>query len=228
MISICIPTWEFHGKGVEYLTNLLNTIEKQTITDYEVIISDESETPIIKDCIKSHVLYDKIHYIHHQKKVVSHSENMNCALDHANGDIIKPMFQDDMFYYETALKIMLQKLETHNWAAATTFHLTDECDIVKNPLTPRIHPHMFLGSPSNIIMKRNNVRFDPNLIWLMDMDFYSKVTKIFGLPGIIRTPQIINRINKYRISNFVTEEQKSKEQDYLKNQELSIPHTAMI
>ena len=36
-MSIAIPTWETNGRGVEFLDDLLRTIEIQNFNDFEVI-----------------------------------------------------------------------------------------------------------------------------------------------------------------------------------------------
>ena len=49
MISICIPTYEMNGMGVEYLEYSFNILYSQTFKDFEIIISDHSESNLIKD-----------------------------------------------------------------------------------------------------------------------------------------------------------------------------------
>lgn len=41
-ISIGIPVYECHGMGWLYLSELLNSISKQSYKDVEVVISDQS------------------------------------------------------------------------------------------------------------------------------------------------------------------------------------------
>ena len=41
-ISIAIPTWESHGRGSEFINDLLRTIQIQTFKNFEVCISDHS------------------------------------------------------------------------------------------------------------------------------------------------------------------------------------------
>ena len=48
-ISICIPTWEQYGFGRKFLRELLTSIKKQTFTNYNVIISDHSESDSIEE-----------------------------------------------------------------------------------------------------------------------------------------------------------------------------------
>ena len=41
-ISIAVPTWESHGRGAEFINDLLRTIQVQSFKDFEVCISDHS------------------------------------------------------------------------------------------------------------------------------------------------------------------------------------------
>ena len=47
-ISICIPTWEQYGKGVNFLKNNFDRILTQTYKNFNVIISDHSKNDEIK------------------------------------------------------------------------------------------------------------------------------------------------------------------------------------
>ena len=51
-ISIAIPTWECNGRGVEFLDDLLRTIEIQKFKDFEVVISDHSENDDLVNKVK--------------------------------------------------------------------------------------------------------------------------------------------------------------------------------
>ena len=41
-ISICIPTYEFKGDGVKYLSELLDSLRKQTFKNFDIVVSDHS------------------------------------------------------------------------------------------------------------------------------------------------------------------------------------------
>ena len=47
-ISICIPTWEQYGRGVEFLKNNFEILLSQTYKNFNVIISDHSKDDNIK------------------------------------------------------------------------------------------------------------------------------------------------------------------------------------
>ena len=52
-LSIAIPTWECHGRGSEFLNDLLRTIEIQSFDEFEVCISDHSKDDwLINECCK--------------------------------------------------------------------------------------------------------------------------------------------------------------------------------
>ena len=40
--SICIPVWEQHGFGLQYIKDLIYSIQIQTFQNYEIVISDHS------------------------------------------------------------------------------------------------------------------------------------------------------------------------------------------
>ena len=47
-ISICIPTYEYKGRGVEFLAELFDSIERQTFRDFDIVISDHSKDDVIE------------------------------------------------------------------------------------------------------------------------------------------------------------------------------------
>ena len=46
-ISVCIPTYEFKGKGVKYLDDIFDGLRKQTFQDFDIVVSDTKEFYII-------------------------------------------------------------------------------------------------------------------------------------------------------------------------------------
>ena len=47
-ITVCIPTYEYKGRGVEFLAELFDSLERQTFTDFDIVISDHSKDDTIK------------------------------------------------------------------------------------------------------------------------------------------------------------------------------------
>lgn len=223
MISICVPVWEFRGKGIEYLSELLDSMLKQSYQDFEVVISDHSEDFAIRDFVMEHQLKDRTTYVRCERlRGVAHSANCNMALDNASRDIIKIMFQDDYFFDNDALKIMLDEIKGDvKWVAAATWHIKDE-DRSKLfglaiPAISNTHekpPFLRLGCPTNSMFVKNPARFDENLIWKMDIHFYQTMWHYLGNPNIITNPLFVTRRSKQQISEFVTKDQMNKEGAY--------------
>ena len=105
-VSIAIPTWENNGRGVEFLDDLIRTIEIQTLTDYEVIVSDHSENNDIKNVVKH---YERkgmnIKHVRNTENRGNGPANTNAAIDLCTGEIVKIMFQDDLFTDDAALEV---------------------------------------------------------------------------------------------------------------------------
>ena len=50
-LSIVIPTYEAGGRGPSFLTDLFKSIEIQTNKNFEIVVSDHSETGLIYDVV---------------------------------------------------------------------------------------------------------------------------------------------------------------------------------
>ena len=87
MVSILIPTYEMAGRSVEMLHDLLTSLDKQTYKDYEVIISDDSSNEDVSDYIKG---VNNVKYFRNDTTKGA-AFNLNHALTHAKGNIIKPI-----------------------------------------------------------------------------------------------------------------------------------------
>ena len=88
-VSIVIPfhwmkNWQF------FLTRCLESIEKQTFQDYEIVIS----------------------------KVGSMPETSNRVIQEARGELIKILYMDDFFTHENSLKEMVEAMENQDWLIA--------------------------------------------------------------------------------------------------------------
>ena len=63
-VSVAIPTFEYYGRGVEFLDDMFRTIASQTLKDVEVVISDQSIDDEIKNFIQvcPKEMLDKLEY----------------------------------------------------------------------------------------------------------------------------------------------------------------------
>lgn len=169
------------------LRTLLDSVSTQDYLEREIIVSDDSAGSDVEQyCIDYPY---NVCYVRNERRGKS-SINMNNAINHAQGDIIKPMFGDDYFVESDTLTKMVAALDDHRWAFATSTHSNDRPDFIPSP--HRSIKELALGEntygcPSAAIWKRSDLRFDERLIWLMDVEFYARMSQRYGVPAFVDT-----------------------------------------
>ena len=215
-ISVCIPAYEMKGSGVKYLKRLLQTIQKQKHQDFEVIISDHSDNNDLKNLVDEFKDSRFLHFFNSKNKGSS-SSNLNNAIDLSNYEKIKPMFQDDFFVNEYALTRVNEFLDENQWGASSCIHYLDSTKKYINEHEPGWNDNIknganSIGAPSVCFFNKSDLRFDENLIWFMDTDFYYRSYLKFGKPKIIQEILIANCLHENSITHsVVTDEIKAKE-----------------
>lgn len=188
-VSICIPSYN----QPESVRRLLDSIVLQKFSDYEVIITDDSETGAVGDVINGVRGIQVLKY-YRNKSSLGSPENWNKAISLAQGEYIKIMHHDDWFFDEDSLGEFVRALDQNpgtNFAFCCSNNVTPEGHMSSNCPSrsflrklrrdPRaIFPHNFIGSPSATIFKNNNeIYFDSKLKWVVDIDFYARFLEIF-------------------------------------------------
>lgn len=186
MISICITAHQ-HPRAVEMLEQLLISAWEQDYRQKEIVVSDDSEDDAVSSqCFR---YGSQIRYVRNQRPGKS-SINMNNAINHAQGDIIKPMFGDDYLVSPDTLMKMVDGLGDAQWGFATSTHSNDRPDFIPHPhrnIKELVLGENTYGCPSAMIFKKTDLRFDERLIWLMDVEFYVRMFQLYGSPAFIDT-----------------------------------------
>lgn len=182
------------GVGLQMLAELIISIQVQQNAEYEVIVSDTSGDELMqKLCRLRGVKYVEGRF--------GAPANLNNAINHAKGDIIKPMFQDDRFIERDALqKIQRVFDEGANWIACQSQNGGEE-GMREDLFKP--YPHVSVerlregentyGSPSAMAWRTSYLRFDENLPWLFDCEFYGRMAERYGVPSFVETPIFIRQ-----------------------------------
>lgn len=216
-VSIAIPCYEMHGNGGMFLDFQLDKISKQTYKNIEVVISDHSTSNLIYDVVKKWSDTLTIKYVRHDYKVGSSSANVNVAINNCTGDIIKIIFQDDFLYDDNSIAAIVDIFDLDNkWLVTTCLHTSDGVNFY-NRHVPRwnnmIHRGVNTISSPSVLTIRNDVdlRFDEDLIWLMDVDIYKRLYDKYGLPMILDEVTVVNRLWDSQLSNTIPQEIKNSE-----------------
>jgi len=208
-ISIVIPTWEQNGFGSGYLNELLNTIKSQTFNDFNVIISDHSLNDDIKNMLSSYSDSLEINYYRYDEKRGNSPANTNNGLRKANGDIIKIMFQDDLFCNVKSLETIVENFKSDDcqWLVNGCNHTSDGKHFT-NTMVPSWNDGILYGnntisSPSVLSFRNNDVEmFDEELVMLMDCEYYYRLSTKHGRSTIINDTLITNRMHENQISSM--------------------------
>jgi glycosyltransferase involved in cell wall biosynthesis len=206
-ISVCIPTYEYKGQGVQFLSELFDSLETQTFKDFDVVISDHSVDDEIMNFCRDNDYDLNITYIKNPNGRGYQSPNTNCVLQNAEGKILKLIYQDDIFVSDLALeKIKNAFIQTNcKWLFHGFSHTTDGVETHRD-CVPRwcdmmLEGRNLLGSPSCIaILNGCELEMDENIKLLIDTELYHRMRMEFGMPHIIEDILIANREHDIRIS----------------------------
>lgn len=184
-ISIVIPfhfgmkSWQF------FLTRCLESIEKQTFKDYEIILINHSTMPVTS----------------------------NRVMESAKGEIVKVLYVDDWLESEDYLEKLYEAFDNETeWVitAATTNkepYWTDDIERGNNKLgSPSALAYR------NYAVEE---KFDENLSWLLDCDLYKRLEKEYGEPKILTDIEVGIGIGDHQMTNTLTNQEKQEEIDYL-------------
>lgn len=180
-ISICIPAY----KKVGNLQRLLDSIVKQTYTDFEIIITDDSPDDSVKDLV---IMFSDSLAINYYKNepAVGTPGNWNIAIQKAKGEWIKLMHDDDWFAVPDALQIFSDAAVNTkcNFIFSACNNIYESGKEVneflsgwrKDMLEDNILNLFYLnviGHPSTVMHRRdNNLMYDTQYKWVVDIDFY--------------------------------------------------------
>lgn len=169
-----------------FLARLFHSLAKQTFRDFEIVLTKEGKM----------------------------AKNSNAAIKKCKGELVKVMYMDDFFNTTAALEIMVMQFEDPKvkWciAGATNNQFpewTDDIETGNNKL----------GSPSALMFRNKNpLLFDEKMSWLLDCDLYKRLHEKHGLPEIIAGSHIGIGIHPNQMTNKMTDKEKLKEHNYLK------------
>lgn len=190
-ISIAIPTIIKDENDLDYLKQSLDKISNQSFTDYEVVISDNSQNNLAENLCEQ---YKNKFSIVYKKNLdsIGMSANSNSVMDLCTGEYIKILHCDDFICSTDALKIIVNALDNSDkyWLVNGFNHSYDTINFFDTRI-PRYPDHLLvgnnlLGSPSNITIRNKDIEyFDTNLETSMDHEWYHRLRMKYGMPLII-------------------------------------------
>lgn len=217
-LSVCIPTYEMHGRGGEFLEAAIRSILAQSVLPHEIIVSDQSNDQVVEDVCEKWDEEINIKYYPEPNRG-NLSKNLNNAVSQSSGDIVRVLCQDDWLSNRHSIEIELRLLKDYPWALASTLHWDGEKYYWHLIPSYRHDLHLgrnSIGSPSLLIMRREAfLEFDKNLVMLADCEFYKRMWDTHGHPPISKIPTVISRKWEGQAQNTATtDESTAKEIEY--------------
>jgi len=213
-VSVAISTYEAGGRGVQMITKNLSQLAVQTHPDIEIVISDHSKDNSIESVVQTFQQQVRdgisIKYIRNENDRGNSSANTNNAINHCTGDIIKIIFMDDYLINSIALATIVKYFTFSNkkWLIQSYIHTDDYKTLFnkKYPTLNRLLPvYNTVGGPSAITIHKDvTERFDPNLIWFMDCEWYARLLKFYGPPMFLYVPiMLVQMIHDQQVTKRI-------------------------
>jgi hypothetical protein len=232
-ISIAIPTYSANGTGALMLEESFIKIKEQSFKDFNVIVSDNSESSYSDIRLVCNKWQSKlsIKYYEHTGRKDSPSENTNNAIKMSDGELIKILCGDDLLYDKNSLQIIVDNFDDNtNWLFTSYVHSKNKIEYYRY-YTPYMNDNIFivntLGTPSALTIRNKrdiidiNNLFDRNLRFCYDCEGYYRLYKVYGNPKVINDIGMINYVHDNSVTSHTTEEMIRMEEDYiLKNMDL--------
>ena len=197
-VSICVPAYQYP----DLLLRNLQSILSQSFTSFEVIVTDDSDHDKLKLVVEE-LGDERIRYFKNQPSLGSPA-NWNEGIKHATGSWIKMMHHDDWFSNDQALQSFVDEVAKNASVdfVFSNFNKSTPKGIFPNKLLNRTYlqkiafcPSTLLylngiGAPSTTMFrhKKQNILFDINSKWYVDVLFYGCLLRNGSSVSYIRQP----------------------------------------
>jgi glycosyltransferase involved in cell wall biosynthesis len=184
MISICIPAY----KRIKYLNRLLDSIERQSYKNFEVIVSDDSDDDSVLNLVNAFKSKYTIQYYSNSPSLGTPA-NWNSAISKAKGDWIKIMHDDDWFSTKDSLQKFIDatlKGPKFIYSSYSNYIETeDRFNLIRHNKAQLNHilsqPMLLLseniiGPPSVTLFHKSILeQYDERMKWRVDLEYYIRV-----------------------------------------------------
>lgn len=219
-LSIAIPCWNMNGFGREILKFSLDILSKQSMKDFEVVITDHSIDNDLKDLCGNYLF---IKYIRNEENRGNPAHNTNLGINNCSGEYIKLLCQDDYLIDEYSLFNCVDNLEKSGkvWGFNSYWHTTNKIDLERRHI-PSFNNNIqlinTLGTPSAVIIKNGlNILIDENLKYCYDCEWYKRISLAYGIPNISMVDTMVNYIHENQTTNTIaTRELITSEEEYIR------------
>lgn len=223
-ISVCIPTYD----GADFLAHTLACVAAQTFADFEVLIVDDGSSDDTLAIAEAFAAAEpRARVIRNAKRAGSSAANANQCVEHARGDWIKFLYQDDLMA-PACLARMLEAgqrgplvIAWHDYLFAPDVDDTTRAFYETLPTLSQLLPTSysdpeavcgavlqrlginFIGPTSSSFVRRDVFTryggFTPEIAMFPDLEFWMRVGSNEGI-SIVCEPLVTFRVHNQSIS----------------------------
>ena len=193
-ISIVCPIYTMKGGLSEkFLVEFCSQFFYQSHRDFELVFSDQSPGDNLKNIVDMfrHV-YD-ITYVKNTSGVNNAANNVNHAIPHARGSIVKLLYMDDFFVDSNALQKIAYAFTTNpgKWLISGFGHCNQDRTNFFDFRKPwygnkYVNGDNTTGNPSNYSVRREcALEMDESLLWVVDGEYFYRSYYHYGDPILL-------------------------------------------
>lgn len=217
-VSIIMPVYN----ASEYILEAIESVQRQTFRNWELIIVDEpTTTDATGQIVRQVAISDsRIRYVVNKEKL-GISKSLNAALDIARGEYIARMDADDIclpnrieeqvLYMEANPDIGIcgcdYEVRGESW---TSNLITDEDDIKSDLLffVPLRHPTIIMRSS---LLKKYGIKYNENILAAEDYDLFVRCQPYFRIANLEKKLLIYRRHKDAAVYRMIEESTKVNE-----------------
>ena len=182
-LSICIPTYS----NLSYVSRVLESLKKQTVKDFEVVITDDSSNDSVEKTVNTFSENLLIKYYKNETPL-GPPANWNRAMSLAKGEYLWLLHYDDWLSDPTAVEQILDSVKLWNMPdlivlkstnisekdQSTRANILSKSDIERYKKNPeKIFPNNYLGPPSVMVLRKKIWKpFQDKYKYVVDLDWY--------------------------------------------------------
>ena len=216
-ISTIIPVYQDSGLPFEILKETVISILLQTQAPIEIILSDDSSGTAVEDWVHEFNRTSPVPLTYLRNLGPRGvSSNSNFAAKHAQGELLHFLHSDD---HIVGLEVYSEVVAIFEEASCSWLLLGGKMNgIITIPSL--VDLNLFgvntVGGPSGLIIKKAIFEgFDENISLLMDIEYFLRVWKKYGMPVISDLVAIEYGSGNWQLTKTIDEDKHSRELLYL-------------
>jgi glycosyltransferase involved in cell wall biosynthesis len=194
LVSICIPTYN----GAQFIAEAMESALAQTYNNLEIVVSDDASVDNTLEIIESYRIKTSIPIYIHKHIPNGIGANWNNCINHAKGDYIKFLFQDDILK-PNCIEEMVHVLE-HDKSIGLVASKRDFI-IEESHLTERtkkwINGYGNLQKGLNLPLI-NGIRYLDKHLFKLDLFLKSPLNKIGEPPVTLFRKEVVKKAGYFR------------------------------